>query len=546
MLVKTKFAWRSVLLVVCCVLLAACGELGQAETPTVTVLEPTAVKLDTPEATVPEPTETIAAASEERPAARRPGGGRVPPVYANAAETLGVTAEALTDAVGFPPDLEQGAKILGVPLEELQAAFPGRGGADQSAELTVNTPDAQNGYTLVAPLQSTTTSLIDIEGQVVHTWESAYVPGESAYLLESGRLLRSGSITETGVFSAGFGLGVGGIVELFDWDGDLLWQYILDGDQYVQHHDIEPLPNGNVLLLAYEFTPRDEALALGRHPDLISPEMQALWSEAILEVDPETDTIVWEWHVNDHLVQNWDGNAAGFDDPEAHPELIHINYIDEPLCGGQSADWIHANAVDYNPELDLIVMTSRCFSEFWIIDHSTSSEEAASYMGGNYGKGGDLLYRWGNPATYGGVNDAAAQTLWAPHDPRWVESDVPGEIHFTVFNNGTNHEERPYSSVLEVALALDDSGAFVLPAADAAHDMIVWEYTATPPEDFFAGFMSGVQKQPNGDYLIVASGVGRVFEASPEGEIVWECLVGGSVFRADRYWPGYAGLERLD
>ena len=78
---------------------------------------------------------------------------------------------------------------------------------------------------------------------------------------------------------------------------------------------------------------------------------------------------------------------------------MDINYLGNQPTG--VADWMHANAVDYNEDLDQIMISAREFNEVWIIDHSTSTAEAASHSGGMYGKGGDLLYRWGNPEAYG-------------------------------------------------------------------------------------------------------------------------------------------------
>lgn len=76
-----------------------------------------------------------------------------------------------------------------------------------------------------------------------------------------------------------------------------------------------------------------------------------------------------------------------------HPELLNINYLTQK-------DWLHCNGVDYNPILDQVVISSHNTNEWYVIDHSTTTAQAASHSGGNSGKGGDFLYRWGNPAAY--------------------------------------------------------------------------------------------------------------------------------------------------
>ena len=86
-----------------------------------------------------------------------------------------------------------------------------------------------------------------------------------------------------------------------------------------------------------------------------------------------------------------------------HPELIDLNFRLSQVSGSAyepSSDWMHSNGIDYNPELDQIVLSARNFSEVWIIDHSTTTAEAAGHGGGKSGKGGDLLYRWGNPRAW--------------------------------------------------------------------------------------------------------------------------------------------------
>lgn len=134
----------------------------------------------------------------------------------------------------------------------------------------------------------------------------------------------------------------------------------------------------------------------------------------VIEVEPTPPVggnIVWEWHVWDHLIQEHDASKDNYGDPAAHPELVDVNG-----SGGKvAAFWNHMNSIHYNPELDQIMMSVRGNSELWVIDHSTTTEEAAGHSGGRYGKGGDLLYRWGNPSTYG-AGDRNDQQLFQRHD----------------------------------------------------------------------------------------------------------------------------------
>jgi len=77
-------------------------------------------------------------------------------------------------------------------------------------------------------------------------------------------------------------------------DGKLLWDFPWADERRCQHHDIEPLPNGHVLLIAWEKKTRAEVLAAGRDPELQIGE--ELWPDCILEIEPQGETggqIVW-------------------------------------------------------------------------------------------------------------------------------------------------------------------------------------------------------------------------------------------------------------
>lgn len=419
---------------------------------------------------------------------------------------------------------------------------------EQTVGLFVYDSASYNGYTLFAPTGSTTTYLMDNYGRVVHTWESDYAPGESVYLLENGNIVRAVKIPG------------GAGVEETAWDGAVVWFFDYAGSDHRQHHDIEPLPNGNVLILAREFKTYDEAIAAGRDPSLLVAD--ELWPEYIVEVEPTGPTggnIVWEWHLWDHLIQDYDSTKNNYGNVMGHPELLDINFIKH-----RQSDWIHANAVEYNPDLDQIILSSRALSEIWIIDHSTTTEEAAGHSGGNHGKGGDFLYRWGNPQSYraGTIGD---QKYYAQHSPQWIKPDLPGEGNILVFNNGDGRPEGQYSTIDEFIPPVDENGMYsqTAPGVPYGPASQLWTYIADPPESFYSGSISGAQRMPNGNTLVCSGRTGRFFEVTPAGDIVWEYInpvtdagimeqgeqvpaASNSVFRITRFAADYAGFEGHD
>lgn len=371
---------------------------------------------------------------------------------------------------------------------------------------------ASQGYTLFAPMPYTTAYLIDIDGNLVNSWAGTYKPGLAVYLTESGLLLRTCDLGNY-YWSGG---GRGGRVQLVDWEGNVIRSFDYSGTQFCQHHDVHPLPNGNVLMLAWEKKTTAQAVAAGRDPLRV---YDALWPDHVIEVDMNLGTIVWEWHAWDHLIQDYDSTRPNYGDPAAHPELIDVNYVSNPA--NPRADWMHCNTVDYNPELDQIFISSREFSEVWAIDHSTTTEEARGHSGGRYGRGGDLLYRWGNPRIYRRGTEAD-QRLFGQHDVQWIPTGLPGAGHVLLFNNGPGRAEPPYSTVEELILPEDSAGFYHL-GPDSAYgpEGPVWTYRAPNPSEFYSGLISGCQRMPNGNTLICDGLSGTFFEVTETGEKVW-------------------------
>ena len=386
-------------------------------------------------------------------------------------------------------------------------------GQEQTVGLFLNTPAAAPGYTLFAPMSYNVTYLIDNNGELVQSWSSEYRPGLSVYILENGDLLRT-RIIQGQLFQTG---GHGGGVEIIDWDGNLVWEFDYFSDQYWQHHDIESLPNGNVLLIAWEHKADATAIANGRNPNMLAGSQQpfGFWPDHIIEVNPESNSIAWEWHVWDHLIQDYDSSKVNYGVVSDHPELVNLNYPSGPNTNG---DWLHINAVDYNAELDQIILSVHHFGEIWIIDHSTTTIEAASHTGGNSGKGGDLLYRWGNPQAYIGGN-SNERIFFGQHDARWIEDGS----QIMVFNNGSGRPGGSYSSIDVITQPIGEDNLYMLDSNGIYEpDTLSWQYTATPLGDLFAANISGAHRLENGNTLICDGPRGHYFEVDSAGSLVWD------------------------
>lgn len=380
--------------------------------------------------------------------------------------------------------------------------------------ITNETYDALTLFTV-----NTSTFLINNCGEVVNQWTSAYLPGNAVYLLPNGNILRAGRF-EDDSSTISFG-GRGGIVELFDWDGDLLWSYTYSTNNYRQHHDVYPLPNGNILMLAATVMSESEALQAGRNPSfLIDNE---LYNEQILELEPigvDQANVVWEWNVKDHLIQDFDNTKDNFGVVADNPQRIDINFLNG---GTGNNNWLHVNSIQYNAARDQIVISTRTLSEIWIIDHSTTTAQAASSSGGTYGKGGDLLYRWGNPRAYQQGTEMD-RVLYGQHYPHYIDSGLPNENKLLIFNNG--FQRIPNYSQVDMITPPESSLGVYDYAANSAYGPSVTDYTYTDlsstPSDFYSAIVSSAQQLPNGNILVCEGREGRFFELNSNEDIVWE------------------------
>lgn len=393
--------------------------------------------------------------------------------------------------------------------------------------LSYDINQAYQGYTLIFPHNQASTFLLNNCGEVVHSWtgDTDMRPGNTAYLRPNGdlyRAVRSSSVTGDAIWAGGGGA----VLEIRSWENDLLWSYELNNDTARLHHDFTVLPNGNIVAIAWELKTNEEAIAAGRDPAKLNQEN--LWPDYLFEIDPSTDEIVWEWHVWDHLVQDFDATKDNFGVISDNIRKVDINH--DYINDGR-ADWMHANSLDYNGDLDHLMLSVPYFSEVWIIDHSTTTAQAATSFGGNINRGGDLLYRIGNQQIYQ-QGDSTDQILFFQHNAHWANEFLPIDHPFKNSVVCYNNQVGADFSAVEIfdtswEMYINDYETFNNTFPPYEFDNTI---THPTPSAIYSTGLSSAQLLPNGNTLICAGRLGYLVELNPDNEIVWEYktpLMGG-------------------
>jgi hypothetical protein len=361
--------------------------------------------------------------------------------------------------------------LLALAVASRASAFP----SDPKTGVTIlDTEKVYPGYVLFTPLLGDSSMgtegvvyLINVRGEVVHTWTKDNAPGEYAQLLPNGHLMYAGqSEKDVDVPPGG-----GGLLEELDWDGNVVWSYEND----FMHHDFEPLPNGNVASLVYAKIP--PSLAEQVQGGLPGTELEdgSMWSDSIIEIDRDGE-IVWAWNAWEHLDPAVDA---------IHPDI-------------NRQEWTHANSLRHleaNPITgsEAYLISFRQISLIALVDRES----------------GDIIWKWGP-----GV-------LSHQHDARPLDN---GNI--LVFDNGEDPRDTPTGHTMPRSRVVE-----VDPRQDGGTVVWEYEaggIAPVPPERsilmwrFFSPIISGAQRLPNGNTMITEGVTGRLFEVTAEGDIVWE------------------------
>ena len=412
----------------------------------------------------------------------------------------------------------------------------------QFSGVRLNTDEAQESYTLYC--DDSNTYVINNCGSIVNSWPF----GRNNYHLHP-KLLKNGNLI------ALFNDFIDGItIKEYNWSGSLLAGVKIQDNNIIHHYEVIKLDNGNYLTAGREVLSLNEISDLGYQVGVETASggsANPSYMDMILEVDPQGNS-VWKWNIKDHMIQERDPGLPNYGIIAEHPELLDM---DGPL---QATDWSFTesfmiNSFDYNADLDQIAISVRKMSEIIIIDHSTTTEEAAGSTGGNSGKGGDILWRWGNPENYGQGNQNDRQ-LYYQHNPNWIEHG-PYTGMLTCYNNGRDRPissfDNRYSNVPIIDTKINSDGSYNMQAGSFDYELVN-NYLGTEEElDFYSSYTSGAKVLPNGNIHITVGQNGqrsRMLEVTQEGDKVWDYEIEDSdyIYRSEKYsidHPAFVGKD---
>jgi hypothetical protein len=347
-----------------------------------------------------------------------------------------------------------------------------------------------NGYTIF--FSGLEAALLDMNGLEVNVWkldtETTEHGTDRAHLLDNGNVLVSRGDMHSD----------DGLIQEYSWEGDLVWQYIPEGQiphsrLTGPHHDVWRKENGNTLLICRDPVP-PEFLAEVREPTW---QGQTICGDTILEVDP-SGSVVWEWHSHGHLDIN-------------HYRLLASPGWHAGAHNSTVVDWTHVNTVREIPQNQWyergderfrpgnVIISPRQLDTVYIIDRDS----------------GDIVWQYSGDY-FGGLS--------GQHEPHMIPPGLPGEGNIMIFDNGAS----PWKDLGHAGMS------YVLEVNPATKEL-VWVYNAGL--SFHSAYTSSAQRLPNGNTLVCEAAAKRVFEITHESEIVWEHV--RKTPRSYRYMPDH-------
>ena len=398
-----------------------------------------------------------------------------------------------------------------------------------------------NGYTLVPSSSESSAQgarLIDMNGNVVRAW-----PGVLGAF--DNKLIPGGDIIGSSAEIPGVPLEMLDLIQV-DWNNEPVWKAPDLDVQTVNgvetptartHHDFQREGNPVGYYAPGQLPRRSGRTLINSNRNVRRPEISpvTLSDTRLVIVDAEGRE-EWSWQLMEHFDQLGLSEAAKnafYRFPGVKPGMAYAKetYLNNCAWLGPNK-WHDAGDARFHPEN--IITDIRSLNISFIIDR----------------RSGDIVWRLGPDYD----STPALRRLGAiigQHEVHMIPKGLPGEGNILIFDNGGHsgyglpnaasptgkyNQGRCYSRVLEI---------------DPITLEIVWSYgdyrnqLAAELSLFFSAICSGMQRLPNGNTQIVEATSGRIFEVTPEGEIVWEYVdPAGFAFRAHRYPYDWVPLPR--
>ena len=379
-----------------------------------------------------------------------------------------------------------------------------------------------NGYTIFQA-KEVGAALINMNGNEVQLWKGLH--GFPNTILPGGHVMGS-----TGERNTRYGMQDQVDLVQVDWDGNIVWkfnkyEYIEDPGEEPQwmarqHHDFQR--EGNPV--GYYVPGMDPLVDKGNtmilcHKNLRNEKIsdKALVDDTIIEVTWDGE-LIWEWVCSDHF------DEMGFSEEAKNTMCRNPNM--KP-SGGGVGDWMHINCIallgpnkwfdggDERFHPDNIIWCGRETNIVGITDKNTG--KITWKVGPDYDTTPELReLGW----------------IIGQHHAHMIPRGLPGEGNILIFDNGgwAGYGSPNPGSVTGFQNALRDYSRVL--EFEPVTLKVVWQYTPVEagfikPVDanrFYSPFISSAQRLPNGNTLIVEGSGGRIFEVTPEHEIVWEYI----------------------
>lgn len=332
-------------------------------------------------------------------------------------------------------------------------------------------PRMQPGYTLVNlsnhPLHvPLTAAVIDARGETKWFYQRGPIEYRWGYTAHVPDLRGDIDVrtVEEGVLVGGTNI-VEGIARVpafvVSWDGEIVWENLI-----INHHHIHRTPEGG-----YMFLTADERWS--------EDQGRKLLGDQIVEWNPATNSVAWDWHLFDHH---------------------------EPEC--DRYDYSHSNTIEPGPRDDSYYVSCRNMNSVLKVERAT----------------GRIRWRLG----VGGDFDMADEDFfYHQHSP-----ELQPNGNLLIYDNGTGRPETAggeYSRAVELAI---DEGNMTAEA--------VWQWGREA--DLYTPIWGDADRLPNGNTLMVfgtrtEGDTTRYIEVTTEGEVVWDvelCPSGWGTYRAER------------